>query len=73
MNQRFQNAEIRLVSERYAENELYKAVKSLGTQLENDMTEFGLCPEECFMETLDRRSTLAGLTRRTSTGDSIEM
>lgn len=59
MNQRFQNAEIKLVSERYAENELYKAVKSLGTQLENDMTEFGLCPEECFMETLELLSIIA--------------
>lgn len=59
MNQRFQNAEIRLVSERYAENELYKAIKSLGTQLENDMTEFGLCPEECLMETLELLSIIA--------------
>ena len=52
MNQRFQNAEIKHVSEQYAENELYKAVSSIGLQLENELKEFGLCPEECFMETI---------------------
>ena len=59
MNQRFQNAEIRLVSERYAENELYKAVCTIGHQLESELTEFGLCPEECFIETLEFLSAIA--------------
>ncbi len=59
MNQRFQNEEIKLVSEQYAENELYKAVSSIGLQLENELKEFGLCPEECFMETLELLSAIA--------------
>ena len=59
MNQRFQNAEIKHVSEQYAENELYKAVCSIGLQLENELKEFGLCPEECFMETLELLSVIA--------------
>lgn len=59
MNQRFQNAEIKHVSEQYAENELYKAVCSIGLQLENELKEFGLCPEECFMETLELLSIIA--------------
>ncbi len=59
MNQRFQNEEIRLVSEHYAENELYKAVCTIGFQLESELTEFGLCPEECFMDTLELLSTIA--------------
>lgn len=59
MNQRYQNAEIRLVSEQYAENELYKAVSSIGLQLENELKEFGLCPEECFMEALELLSAIA--------------
>ena len=53
MNQRFQNAEIRLVSEQYADNELYHAVSSIGQQLEAELTGFGLCPEEGFMEVLE--------------------
>lgn len=59
MNQRFQSGEIRLVSEQYAENELYKTVSSIGLQLENELREFGLCPEECFMETLELLSIIA--------------
>lgn len=59
MNQRFQNAEIRLVAEQYADNELYKAVSTIGQQLESELTEFGLCPEECFMETLELLSAIA--------------
>lgn len=59
MKQRFQNEEIKLVSEQYAENELYKAVCSIGLQLENELKEFGLCPEECFMETLELLSAIA--------------
>lgn len=59
MNQRFQNAEIKRVSEQYAENELYKAVCSIGPQLENELTEFGLCSEECFMESLELLSVIA--------------
>ena len=58
MNQRFQNAEIRRVSEQYAENELYRAVCTIGQQLESE-TEFGLCSEECFMETLELLSAIA--------------
>jgi len=59
MNQRFQNEEIKRVSEQYAENELYKAVSSIGPQLENELKEFGLCSEECFMETLEILSSIA--------------
>ena len=58
MNQRFQNAEIRRVSEQYAENELYRAVSTIGHQLESE-TEFGLCSEECFMEALGLLSEIA--------------
>lgn len=59
MNQRFQNAEIRLVSEQYGKNELYRAISSIGSQLETELKEFGLCPEECFMEVLEILSTIA--------------
>ena len=59
MNQRFQNEEIRRVSELYAENELYKAVSSIGLQLESELPKFGLCPEECFMEALELLSLVA--------------
>lgn len=59
MNQRFQNEEIRLVSEHYAENELYKAVCLIGHQLESELPGFGLCPAECFMETLELLSVIA--------------
>ena len=58
MNQRFQNAEIRLVSEQYADNELYHAVSSIGQQLEAELTGFGPCPEECFMEVLELLSAV---------------
>ena len=58
MNQRFQNAEIRRVSEQFAENELYRAVSTIGQQLESE-TEFGLCSEECFMEALGLLSEIA--------------
>ncbi len=59
MNQRFQNAEINRVNEQYADNELYKAISTIGLQLENELLEFGLCPEECFMETLELLSAIA--------------
>lgn len=59
MNQRFQNVEIGLVSEHYAENELYKAVCLIGHQLESELPGFGLCPAECFMETLELLSVIA--------------
>ncbi len=59
MNQRFQNEDIRLVNSQYAENELYKAVSSIGPQLESELTEFGLCPEECFMEVLELLTAIA--------------
>lgn len=59
MNQRFQNAEISRVSKEYAEDELYKAICSIGSQLEAESQEFGLCPEECFMETRELLSTIA--------------
>lgn len=50
MNQRFQNEDIRRISDKYAKDELYKAISSIGMQLEAELTGFGLCPEECFME-----------------------
>jgi hypothetical protein len=59
MNQRFQNEEIRRVGEQYAENELYRAISTIGPQLEAELTEFGLCPEECFMEALELLSAIA--------------
>ena len=59
MNQRFQNAEISQINEQYSENELYKAVCSIGPQLENELKEFGLCSEECFVETLELLSLIA--------------
>ena len=59
MNQRFQSAEIRQIAERYAGNELYQAVSSIGPQLEAELTEFGLCPEECFMEACELLSEIA--------------
>lgn len=59
MNRRFQNEEIRRVSEQYAENELYKAIRSIGPQLEAELLEFGLCSEECFMETLELLTVIA--------------
>ncbi len=59
MNQRFQSEEIRIVSELYGNNELYRAVSTIGPQLESELTEFGLCPEECFMETLELLSAIA--------------
>ena len=59
MNQRFQNAEINLVAKQYAENELYKGISTIGLQLESELPEFGLCLEECFMETLELLSTIA--------------
>lgn len=59
MNQRFQNEKIKHVSELYIDNELYKAISSIGLQLENELKEFGLCPEECLMETLELLSLIA--------------
>lgn len=59
MNQRFQNEDIKRISEQYAENELYQAICSIGHQLENELTEFGLCPEECFVEALELLSIIA--------------
>lgn len=58
MNQRFQNEEIGRVAEQYVGNELYQAVCSIGSQLEAE-SEFGLCPEECFMETSELLSAIA--------------
>lgn len=59
MNQRFRNEEIKRVAELYAENELYQAVCSIGSQLEAELTDFGLCPEECFMDVLELLSAIA--------------
>ncbi|MBO7468410.1 MAG: hypothetical protein J6T94_12120 [Bacteroidaceae bacterium] len=59
MNRRFQNEEIKCVSRQYAENELFKAVSSIGPQLESELTEFGLCSEECFMEVVELLSIIA--------------
>ena len=59
MNQRLQNVEIKGISEQYAENKLYQAVSSIGHQLESELTEFGLCPEECFMEVFELLTAIA--------------
>ena len=59
MNQRFQSEEIRRIGEQNTDNELYKAISSIGPQLESELTEFGLCSEECFVETLDLLSMIA--------------
>ena len=58
MRQRFQSAEIEFVSEFYADNELYQAVCSIGEHLEAELTEFGMCPEECFAETMELLSAI---------------
>lgn len=60
MNQRFQSEEIKRVSEQYADNELYKSISLIGPQLESEY-QFGLCPEECFMDTLE---LLSGITEK---------
>jgi len=59
MNQRFQSEDIKRVSEQYAGNELYQAVNSIGLQLESELKEFGLCPEECFTEVLELLTSIA--------------
>ena len=59
MNQRFHQEEIKHVSDQYAENELYKAISTIGQQLESELTGFGLCPEECFMEVLELLTAIA--------------
>lgn len=59
MNQRFLPVEIKRVSEQYAENELYQAICQIGLQLEAELTEFGLCPEECIVETLELLTVIA--------------
>lgn len=59
MNQRFQNEEIRHISEQYADNELYKAINTIGMKLESELTGFGLCTEECFIETLEVLTLIA--------------
>ena len=59
MNQRFQPEDIKRVSEQYAENELYKAICQIGRQLEAELTEFGLCSEECIVETLELLTVIA--------------
>lgn len=53
MNQRFQNEDIKRTKEQYADNELYQAIDSIGAQLEAELKEFGLCPEECLIEVLE--------------------
>ena len=42
-----------------ADNELYKAISTIGPQLEAELTGFGLCAEECFMETQELLSDIA--------------
>lgn len=59
MNQRFQNADIKLVSEQYAEDELYIAISSIGLTFEAELTGFGLCSEECFKEVVEFLSAIA--------------
>lgn len=59
MKTRFQNAEIEAVNNLYAENHLYRAVCKIGPQLEAELTEFGLCPEECFAETQELLTVIA--------------
>lgn len=66
MNQRFQEEEIRQTSELYAEDELYKAIFSIGLQLEAELTRFGLCPEECFMEVREILTIIAELGEKFS-------
>ena len=50
MNQRYQEGDIRRIAEQYADNGLYMAICTIGLKLESEMSGFGLCPEECFME-----------------------
>ncbi len=59
MNRRFQVAERKCVGEFFAQHELYVAIKQIGDRLEAELKGFGLCPEECLMETLELLSTIA--------------
>lgn len=59
MKQRLSNEEIRSVSQRYATNELYVAISKIGDQLEAELTRFGLCTEECFLEVMEVLSEIA--------------
>lgn len=59
MNQRFQNEDIRRIAEQYAHDELYRAICTIGPQLEAESPEFGLCSEECFMEVGELLSEIA--------------
>lgn len=58
MNQRFQSAEIALVSDQFADDLLYKAINEIGLQLEAE-TAFGMCPEECFTDAVEILSVIA--------------
>lgn len=60
MNQRYQNEKIRRAAERYAGNGLYEAIRPTVGQLEAESDEFGLCPEECFDETVELLNEIAG-------------
>lgn len=73
MNQRYQNAEIEAVREKYADNELYRAVCSIGLTLEAELTGFGLCPEECFTEVLEILSAIADVGDAMHQDDLDEM
>ncbi len=66
MKHRFQNEDIALVSKQYANNDLYKAICTIGMSLEAELTGFGLCPEECFMETMEIVSFIA------ENGDAVQ-
>ena len=59
MNRRFQNEEINIVHNLYSENELYRSMEKIGPQFEYELKQFGLCPEECFMETHELLSLIA--------------
>lgn len=61
MNQRFQNEEIKSISRLYSDDELYLAISSIGPQLEAELTNFGLCAEECFTEVREILEEIANL------------
>lgn len=71
MNQRFQNAEIKLVRKQFADDALYRAICRIGLKLEAELTGFGMCPEECFMEVKELLSDIAGAGGQMP-GDSLE-
>jgi len=50
---RLQNAQVKKIREKYADDEFFKMVKVLAPRLETEMPELSMCPEEIFLECQD--------------------